>query len=83
VAVAGVEEQLRFRNHRLELASGVAILAGHVVVLRQVDLDGDAVRPGAAELRRRDARFDQQRALCAGPRLGQHLRRQHPERKPA
>ena len=40
-------------------------------------LDRHVARPGAAELRERDAGMEQQGTQGAGPGLGEHLRGQH------
>ncbi|MDQ5821249.1 MAG: hypothetical protein M3540_07410, partial [Actinomycetota bacterium] len=46
-----------------------------------MDLHRHPFRPEAAELGRADAAVEQQGSLRTGPRLGQQLRRRHPERE--
>jgi hypothetical protein len=48
-----------------------------------VDLQRDALRPRALELRRWEGSGKEQGSLHAGTRLGQHLCRHHPERESA
>ena len=53
-----------------------------LVVLHRVDLERDSFGPGAAELRERDGRVQEQGALGARTRLGEKLRRHRSEREP-
>ena len=48
-----------------------------------MDLERDALRPGALELRRRQGGVEEEGPLRTGPRLRQHLRRHHAEREAA
>jgi hypothetical protein len=83
VPIAGIQEQLGALHCLVELPGRVEVsLESPLVGFHQVDVERDALRPGATELRGRDAAVEQQRSLGTRPRLGQHLRRPRPEREP-
>src|ERR671918_823548 len=85
VSVARIQEQLRPLYRLVELAGGFEVFVRRqrpFVGVHDVDLERDALRPRAAELRRRDATVEQQGSLRTGPCLGQHLRRHRAQREP-
>jgi hypothetical protein len=84
VPIAGIHEQLRALYRLVELARDFEIFVGRqgpLVGVHHVHLERDSLRPRAAELGGRDTGVDQHGSAGAGTRLGQHLRRQHPERE--
>src|ERR687891_631879 len=85
VSVARIQEQLRPLYRLVELAGGFEVFVRRqrpFVGVHDVDLERDALRPRAAELRQRDATVEQQGSLRTGPCLGQHLRRHRAQREP-
>jgi len=84
VEIAPLQEELRALDRPGQLAGSVEIapLQDHLVGFHHVDLQRNALRPRAPELGGWDTGVEQQGSLGARTRLGQHLRGQHPERKP-
>src|SRR5437867_4153327 len=74
VPLAGVEEKLCARRLD-ELAGGGEVLLGPLVALHHVDLERDAVRPGAAELGGRHGAVEEEGSRRAGASLSQLLSR--------
>jgi quercetin dioxygenase-like cupin family protein len=82
VSIAGVHEQLRALHRLVELPRGLEVFVrrqGQHVGVHHVHLERDALRPRAVELGGRDTGMQQHGSSGARTRLGQHLRRQHPE----
>src|SRR5205823_9553321 len=68
VPVAGIEVELGALDRLGELAGDLDV--AELVVGHRVDLEGDALRPRAAELGGRDRSMEEQGSLPAGLRLG-------------
>src|SRR5262245_14724525 len=89
MVAAGVDEQLAKlgpdRRDQLTRSVDVALVCEERVILLAVNLNGDAVGPGAERVFTgdREAGFVQQRALSRRPRLGQPLSRADAHEKPA
>ncbi len=80
--VARVEEQLRQVARLDQGTGGIDVLEEELVALLPVHLHRDARGPRRTELRDREARVHEQGAARAVTRLGELLRRHHPEREP-
>ena len=64
VPIARIQEQLGALGLLRDLAGDVGVPP--LVGLPRVDLERDALRPGAAELRRGDTGMEQERSRCSG-----------------